>query len=77
MRFCSYASQLQGLKKFWRMGTIRLRIRGCASWWLLCRSVVAYPLGCSILDALMAEVLVFGLMDVVVIWHFELYCGSD
>ena len=52
------------------MGAIRLRIRGCASRWLLRRSVVAYPLGCSILDALMAEVLVFGLMDIVMVWHF-------
>lgn len=72
----SHASQLQGLKELWRMGAIRLGIRGCASWWLLRWSIVAYALRCSILDALVGKVLVFGLVNVVVVWHGEVCCVS-
>ena len=67
----SYASQLQRLKELWRMGAIRLRIGRCASWWILRWGVVADAFGCSILDVLVGEVLVFGLVDVVVFGHFE------
>lgn len=59
------------------MGTIRLGIRGRASWWLLRWSVVAYTLRGFILDILVAEVLIFGLVDVVMLWHFEVNRGSD
>ena len=53
------------------MLAIRLGVGGGASRWLLSGSVIAYALSCFILNALVAEVLIFGLVDVVVVWHFE------
>ena len=59
------------------MGTIGLGIRGRAGRRLLRWGVVTYALGGFIFDVLVAEVLIFGLVDVVVLGHFEVYFGLE